>query len=95
MANAPFQLTNLLPLNIFPTLMKLEDVPKLRSPITPLSKGGGSIDGILSAHQIKFVGMNLASVHFIQWISPLIVVGVPVTTVSTWLVGNSTAGILI
>ena len=85
MANVPFQ----------PTMIKLEDVPKLRSPITPLSKEGGSIGGILSAHQIKLVGMNLTSVHFIQWISPLIVVGVPVTKVSIWLVGNSTAGILI
>ena len=75
--------------------MKLEVVPKLGSPITPLSKGGGSIGGILSGHQIKFVGMNLASVHFIQWISPLIIVRVPVTKISTWLVGNSTAGTLI
>ena len=41
---------------------------------------------------MKFVGMNLTSVHFIQWTSPLIVVGVPVTKVSMWLVKNSTAG---
>ena len=33
MANAPFQ----------PTIIKLEVVPKLRSPITPFSKEGGSI----------------------------------------------------
>ena len=96
MANVPFQLTQVLPLHICPPLMiKLEGVPKQGNPITPLSKGGGSIGGILSAHQIKFMGMNLTLVHFIQWKSHLIVIGMPVTKVPTWLVENSTVGILI
>ena len=74
-------------------IIQLEDLPNLGHLITPLSKGGGSIGGILSNHQIEFVGLILT--FFIQWKLPLIMVKVPITNVPILQVEGNTAGISI
>ena len=81
-------------LSIYPRMIiQLEDLPNLGHLITPLSKEGGSIGGILSDQQIKFVGLILT--FFIQWKLPLIMAKVPITNVLILQVKGNTAGISI
>ena len=72
-------------------------MPHPGSPITPLSKGGGSIGGILSDHQIKFVGLilKIVTLVFIQRKLPLIMVKMPITNAPVLKVEGNTAGISI
>ena len=82
-------------LSIYPKkIIQLEGLPNPGHPITSLSKEGGNIGGILSDHQIKFVGLILTLVHFIQG-KLLIMVKVPITNVPILQVEGNTAGISI